>query len=484
MGCKINKTEQKQILDPIKTPQNQESFKSPSNQVKMNENLTNNKSVPTTNSSTIPYLAPVSILEPPKNISEINLATLFPQNISDPNPNMNESNINQSPTKPKTFKEKVLTVPWLYENFDINQMDLLGEGTFGKVFGSYHKIKQKYVAIKYINVVDEDEFNSMTKEINILSRLKNYGNVVHIEDKYIDTKTKEIYIVMERGDCNLRQIIQKYKFKVDPAHFLHIFSDLACGLLHAHENGVIHSDIKPANILVFKNQERDTLKNIQNDHIIAPNLVYKLTDWGAGTVNSTGKTTRLKTDMSYTTCYAAPELLIDEEHISFEKCDVYSLGMTMINCCGVAFEDMNFLSTITKKVKYAKELEEIMGYVGLDYGEILKNTLYKMLVFDRHERINLSEVIETLKKIDDEGKEISEQKKQLKNRTRITRTTVLEVSNIEKEKTEDKSQLGIVAAGPYGPPLVFFFINNILNYFLKSMRIVKYQNTHQMLKIL
>ena len=142
-----------------------------------------------------------------------------------------------------------------------------------------HIKKQKKVAIKYIFVQDEDEFNSMTKEINILSALKQIGNVVHIEGKYIESETHEIFIAMERGDCNLTQYIKKLNNTIALDLLLQIIGDLSSGLRFAHEKGIIHSDIKPANVLIFPDQSRSQLKNIQNYYVYDQNLVFKLTDW-------------------------------------------------------------------------------------------------------------------------------------------------------------------------------------------------------------
>ena len=300
--------------------------------------------------------------------------------------------------KPKSFNERIAQTPWITENFITTNIETLGEGNFGKVFGCFHKKLQKNVAIKYIFLQDEDEFNSMTKEINILQTLQAFGNVVRIMDKHIDPISHEIFIVMERGDCNLKQYIEKLKNDIKFEILLQLLADLSTGLFNAHSKNIIHSDIKPGNILVHT-QNRKDLKGVQNFFVFDENLVFKLTDWGAGCSNATGKTTRLKTDMAFTTSYAAPEFLIDEEHVNFQKGDVYSLGMTFVNCCGVKFEDMRHISSIAKPEKYEKDVNEILDEIPNKYNEKLKDLLSRMLKFDRHQRIELGEAIEIIKNL-------------------------------------------------------------------------------------
>lgn len=314
-------------------------------------------------------------------------------------PKTNSSMNPNTVQKPLSFQERIVRTPWIYENFQISNIDNLGEGTYGKVFGTINLKSKKLVAIKYIFVQDEDEFNSMTKEINILSVLKQYGNIVHFEDKFIDSNSHEIFIAMERGSCDLTNYIKKNQNDLSFDIFLQIFADLSCGLMHAHKEKIIHSDIKPGNVLVFENQNRKDLRNSQNFYVTDENLVFKLTDWGAGCANSTGKTTRLKTDMAFTISYAAPELLIDEDHVNFEKGDIYSLGMTLLNCCGIKFKDLRHISSIVKEEKHDREIKELLDYVSTKYTDKISELLMKMLKFDRHKRIDLGEAIEMVKNI-------------------------------------------------------------------------------------
>jgi len=314
-------------------------------------------------------------------------------------PQTKASAIQTLPQKAKSLEERIAKTPWLSQSFLLTNVENLGEGSFGKVFGVIWKKTNKRCALKYIFVQDEDEFASMEKEINLLMELRQFGNVVQILDKHIVANSHELYILMEKGDCNLKQYIDKNKNNISFDIILQFFADICYGLNKAHNIRIIHSDIKPGNILVFENTNRAEVSNIQNFIVSHENLIFKLTDWGAGCSNSTGKTTRLKTGMAFTTAYAAPEVLIDEEKINFEKADIYSLGMTFLNFCGIKFDDMRFISGIAKPEKHDREIAELLEDVPKKYNSKLKDFLTKMLKFDRHERIDLDKAIELLQEI-------------------------------------------------------------------------------------
>ena len=308
--------------------------------------------------------------------------------------------------KAKSLEERVAKTPWLSENFLLTKIEELGEGSFGKVFGVIWKKSMKSTALKYVFVQDEDEFNSMEKEINLLLTLRNIGNVVQILDKHVVESTHELYILMEKGDFNLKQYLVKRKYDVDFDMFLQMFADLTFGLNLAHKRRVIHSDIKPGNVLIFENANRSEVSNIQNTFVKDETVIFKLTDWGAGCSNSTGKTTRLKTGMAFTTAYAAPEVLMDDEHVNFEKADIYSLGMTLLNCCGVKFDDMRFISSIAKKEKHDKEIAELLEEIPKKYNEKMQDLLKQMLKFDRHERVDLDKAFELLTEVKPTAKKL------------------------------------------------------------------------------
>ena len=126
-------------------------------------------------------------------------------------------------------------------------------------------------------------------------------------------------------------------------------------------------------------------------------MVFKLSDWGGGLLNNSGKTTSLKTGIAHTKAYSPPELNMENKKINFEKIDVFSLGMTMVNCCGVSSKDINHISQIENEGKFITDVEEIINKIDQKYDDAIKGLIRNMLSFNPHERIDIKGLIKILR---------------------------------------------------------------------------------------
>ncbi len=109
---------------------------------------------------------------------------------------------------------------------------------------------------------------------------------------------------------------------------LSIASDVADGLAALHSFGVVHGDVKPANVLLFMDTESATVVDRENH---SPRLVAKIGDFGySGTVSSDDDV------RGGTQFWNAPECLDscnDEELKAFathQSRDIYSFGLLLV----------------------------------------------------------------------------------------------------------------------------------------------------------
>lgn len=187
----------------------------------------------------------------------------------------------------------------------------LGQGSFGAVYLAYDRHMEIQKALKIIPEAvtnDKEAMLSLRKEATIMVKL-NHPNIVRVYDFHHNSEIK--YIDMEYVDgTDLSSLKLKQKDKKFPEEEVKQYAlQIAEGLAYAHDQRVIHKDIKPQNIMLTKDG------------------TIKLMDFGiAETVHSS--MSRLKnTGSSGTLVYMAPEQLRGKD-VGRES-DIYSLGATL-----------------------------------------------------------------------------------------------------------------------------------------------------------
>jgi serine/threonine protein kinase len=129
--------------------------------------------------------------------------------------------------------------------------DLLGRGASGSVYRALNFLTGETVAIKSVSLhsLAPSSLPDLMSEIDLLKNL-NHSNIVkykeHAQDK------DNLFIVMEYCENGSLQTILK-KFGKFPESLVAVYiSQVLEGLIYLHQQGVIHRDIKGANILTNK----------------------------------------------------------------------------------------------------------------------------------------------------------------------------------------------------------------------------------------
>ena len=126
----------------------------------------------------------------------------------------------------------------------------LGEGGMGVVFEAEHKLLGRKVAIKTIrpDALSDHSFSQrFMLEARAISALDHPG-IVRLYDFAIESGMP--YIVMEHVKGKTLQEVIEGGRKLPPSTAVELLRPVAEALDHAHENGVVHRDVKPGNLLL------------------------------------------------------------------------------------------------------------------------------------------------------------------------------------------------------------------------------------------
>ncbi|MAT14694.1 MAG: hypothetical protein CMJ46_05415 [Planctomyces sp.] len=192
----------------------------------------------------------------------------------------------------------------------------LGSGGMGEIYLARHKLMGRLEALKTIKrdyIESPGAIDRFMQEIQSAARL-NHPNVVSANHAFIHDG--QLVFSMEYVDGrDLGELLREGRpFSVNRACFF--FMQAAAGLQHAHENGLIHRDIKPNNLIVFRHGKKWGLKLL--DFGLAKAMSEQEFD---GRLTQTGA-------VIGTLLYIAPEQARGAEHADIRS-DIYSLGCSL-----------------------------------------------------------------------------------------------------------------------------------------------------------
>lgn len=213
----------------------------------------------------------------------------------------------------------------------------LGEGGMADVYLAMDTILSREVAIKILRgelSSDPVTLLRFQREANAASKL-NHPNVVDVYD--VGECDGRHYIVMEyvRGRT-LKQLIAQ-RGALDKKEAVDIMIQLTSAVQHAHENHIIHRDIKPQNVLV------------KDDGTV------KITDFGIALAHDAVQLTQSDAVLG-SAHYLAPETTRGEP--ATNQIDIYALGIVFYEllCGSVPFQGDNPVQIAMKHLR-----EEIPG---------------------------------------------------------------------------------------------------------------------------
>ena len=236
-------------------------------------------------------------------------------------------------------------------------IDRVGSGGMADVYKAKCHRLNRYVAIKVLKQEYSSDAKFVAKfraEAQSVAGLS-HPNIVNVYDVGEDNGLH--YIVMELVEgITLKKFIEK-KGKLDVKEAVGIGIQIAQGMEAAHNNHIIHRDIKPQNIIISKEGK------------------VKVTDFG---IAKAATSNTITSNAMGSVHYISPEQA--RGGYSDEKSDIYSLGVTLYEMLSgkVPFEGE---STVTVALAHiqddAKPLEELDPDIPLSLSNIVQKCMQK-----------------------------------------------------------------------------------------------------------
>ena len=261
---------------------------------------------------------------------------------------------------PKSTKQQVLTS---LDGFELKRE--LGQGAMGVVYEAVDKALGRNVAIKVIPLSGKNGSTAVVDRFELerqaMARLE-HPNIVPVysyghneSHAYLVMKLVQGYSLHDlqagRGDFRLKYIFNELKDNWE--QLAKLGADVAAGLQHAHEQGLVHRDIKPGNLLLDQEGK------------------IWVTDFGLAKLTDYSRSLSMTGDIIGTPRYMAPEQL---RGICDARGDIYSLGVTLYELAGKCkvWDDKSELSLITQRSSAVlPNLNDLQATVPAELAKII-----------------------------------------------------------------------------------------------------------------
>ncbi|XP_032549014.1 serine/threonine-protein kinase 36-like isoform X2 [Chiroxiphia lanceolata] len=243
-------------------------------------------------------------------------------------------------------------------------LEMIGEGSFGRVYKGRRKHSAQVVALKFIPKVgrSEKELKNLQREIEIMRGL-HHPNIIQMLDSF--ETDKEVVVVTDYAEGELFQILED-DGSLPEDQVQTIAAQLVSALYYLHSHRILHRDMKPQNILLGKDG------------------VVKLCDFGFARAMSIH--TMVLTSIKGTPLYMSPELV--EERPYDHTADLWSVGCILYEL---------FVGT---PPFYTNSIFQLVSLIVRDpvkwptaMSPVFKSFLQGLLMKDPHQRLSWPELL-------------------------------------------------------------------------------------------
>ncbi|MFQ5732913.1 MAG: protein kinase [Planctomycetaceae bacterium] len=280
--------------------------------------------------------------------------------------------------------------------------ELIGQGGMGAVYKAEHRHMKRTVALKVINpklVAGRTAVERFRREVEAAARL-HHPNIVTAFDAELAGDAH--FLVMEYvPGTDLHDVLQE-RGPLPVVEACDYIRQAALGLQCAHENGMVHRDIKPQNLMLTPDGQVKILDfglASLTAEVVPPETIADDTDAADSSEHQHSSLTQAGSIMG-TPDYMAPEQARDA-HAADIRADIYSLGCTLYTLL-TGKAPFTGGTAVDKIVAHAEHAPEPVESLRNDVPKELRRVLSRMLAKDPAERFQTpAEVAKALATLSD-----------------------------------------------------------------------------------
>src|SRR5262245_16309586 len=189
-------------------------------------------------------------------------------------------------------------------------VEQIGKGGMGTVWKAWDRKLTRWVAVKFLNGQDSDDFARFTREAKLAARLRHPNIAAVFDTGEVPSK--------QAGQESVRYLAMEFiegqpvaTAELPLLKWLETFARVARALDHAHRAGVIHRDIKPTNLMLTRE-----------------NWPYVM-DFGLAKSLKAGSSVSMSGVILGTPSFMSPEQAGGKTREIDERSDNYSLGASL-----------------------------------------------------------------------------------------------------------------------------------------------------------
>lgn len=248
------------------------------------------------------------------------------------------------------------------DRYELKQ--ILGGGGMSNVYVAMDTILNRQVAVKLIHIPPNEKqatiqrFEREVQNTTILT----HPNIVSVLD--VGEEVDFFFLVMEYIEGPTLADYIKANGPLKPEKALYFIEQILSGIRHAHEQGIVHRDIKPQNVMIDRNQ------------------TLKIVDFGIAKALSETAMTQTNHVVG-TVQYLSPEQAKGEK--TGERSDIYSIGIVLYEML-TGHPPFNGETAVSIAIKQIQESVPNVTDTRRDVPQALSNVILKATEKDQSHR--------------------------------------------------------------------------------------------------